>query len=94
MPKNEHTALCFAFCPQVEKIVVAYDSNHIKVFDLLNQCVHKWSKTNTMPRNFLSRYQRLVGVTALSETKFLFYSNYTYTVLDITLPVKDEVKIT
>ena len=77
--------LSLSICPQLEKLVVAYDSNHIQVFDLLNKCLHAWSRTNgdRFPSNFLSRFNRLVGVTTLTETRFLFYSNYTYTILDL-----------
>ena len=77
--------LSLSVCPQLEKLVVAYDSNHIQVFDLLNKCLHPWSRTNgdRFPNNFLTRFNRLLGVTTLSETRFLFYSNYTYTILDL-----------
>ena len=33
----------------------------------------------------MNRYNRLIGAVALTENKFLFYSNYTYTILDITV---------
>lgn len=76
-------------------MVVAYDSNYIRVFDLLNKCLHPWSRTNgtRFPSNFLSRYNRLLGATSLSESKFLMYSNYTYTILDINQGLPSEALI-
>jgi hypothetical protein len=84
---NGTQALCMTICPQLEKAVVAYETNHICVFDLNNKCLHEWSRTNgsLIPSNFKSRYNRLIGVTALNENKFLFYSNYTFTILDLTI---------
>ena len=81
----DETALCMTVCPENEKMVIAYDNNKIKVFDIYNKCFHKWTNENdnSFPDNFLSRYNRLIGVTALSATKFVFHSNYTYTILDL-----------
>ena len=83
---SDEIALCMTVCPENDKMVIGYDSNKIKVFDIYNKCFHSWTKQNDnlFPENFLSRYNRLIGVTALSATKFLFYSNYTYTILDLT----------
>lgn len=86
-------------CPQVEKMVVAYDTNFIQVFDLNNTCMHQWSRTNGkyFPHNFMTRFNRIVGITALSEQKFLLYTNYTYIVFDLALDLpkmpNSEVKI-
>lgn len=69
-----------------DKLVVCYDSNQIAVFDLLNHKMHDWSKRNMdkIPKNFLNRFNRIVGITQISSSKFILYTNYTYTVLDIT----------
>lgn len=82
-------ALCMTFCPENEKAVVAYDTNKIMVFDINNKCLHSWSRQSSanFPSNFLNRYNRLVGICALSSTKFLAYSNYTYTILDLLKPL-------
>ena len=79
----------------LEKLLVAYDSNKVAVFDLLNYRLHEWTKQNLdrMPANFLNRYNRMVGCVAVSENKFVLYTNYTYCVLDLTLPVPTEVEI-
>jgi hypothetical protein len=49
-----------------DKLVVCYDSNHVQVFDLLNKRLHDWSRRNgpeRFPQNFLTRYNRMVGLT-------------------------------
>jgi hypothetical protein len=46
-----------------------------------------------LPRNFLTRYNRLIGVAHLSEHKLIMWSNYTYAVLDITVDLPTEVQI-
>lgn len=90
--------LCATSSPDGEKLLIAYSSNKIRIFDIMNKCLHPWSRKNDelFPHNFLIRYNRLIGATSLSNTKFLFYSNYTYSILDLTkdLPVNPpEVKI-
>jgi hypothetical protein len=94
-------ALCLTFCPENENIVVAYDNNKIQVFDGLNKCLHSWSKQSAdcFPSNFLNRYNRMVGCCALSAHKFILYTHYTYTILDISQPLMNidgqaQVKIT
>lgn len=72
----------------MEKMVVAYDvNNYIQVFDLNNNCLHPWSRVNGkfFPNNFMTRFNRIVGITALSEQKFILYSNYTYIVFDLAI---------
>lgn len=90
-------ALCVTTCPQLEKMVVAYDSNLLLAYDLNNKCLHDWSRRNhdSFPHNFLTRYNRLVGLVSLSDTKFLAYSNYTYTILDLNtdLPKYEDSKV-
>lgn len=72
-----------------DKLVVCYDSNKVQVFDLLNKKIHDWSKRNMdkFPQNFLNRFNRFVGITAVSTTKYILYTNYTYIVLDLTQDV-------
>lgn len=67
-----------------DRLVVAYDSNKLAVFDMLNKCLDQWtvSNINKLPSNFLTRYNRIVGVLPVSKSRFLFYTNYTYFVLD------------
>lgn len=47
-----------------EKIIVVYDSNRIAVFDTLNKRLHDWTKRHLerLPKNWLDRYNRLIGV--------------------------------
>ena len=91
------TPLAITVCPDSEKMVVGYDSNKIMVFDIHNKCLHPWTRANDsyFPQNFLNRFNKFVGATPLSPEKFLFYTNYTYTILDITKSLNhiSEVKI-
>ncbi len=48
---------------------------------------------NKFPTNFLNRYNRIVGLTQVSDTKYLVYTNYTYIVLDLTQTIPSEVDI-
>ena len=82
IPSNE-LPLSMCFSPLGDKLALSYDSNNISVIDTLNRCLHPWSKQNSIPTNFLKRYTRLLGSVALTGEKFLFYSNYTYCVLDL-----------
>lgn len=96
LPKIKGIPLTLTVCPDQEKLVVAYDTNRIMVFDINNRCLHPWSRSNDdlFPMNFLKRYNRMIGSTALNSSKFLFYTNYTYCILDLNkgLP-SEEVKI-
>eukprot|EP00347_Sterkiella_histriomuscorum_P013585 403364154 len=78
-----------------DKLVVAYDSNKIMVYDLLNKKIHDWSaqNSNQLPRNFMTRFNRFVGITQLSSSKYLLYTNYTYSILDLSQSVPTEVEI-
>ena len=77
----------------MDKLVVAYDSNKIAVFDLLNKQLHPWTVKNIkkFPRNFLNRYNRFVGAIPINESKFLLYTNYTYCVLDLDAEMPDQI---
>ncbi|MFO0117555.1 MAG: hypothetical protein ACK521_08045 [bacterium] len=87
------TPLCAT--SDLDKLLVAYDSNKIVVFDLLNLRLHEWTKLHVdrLPSNFLNRYNRIIGCVGVSESKFVLYTNYTYCVLDLNLPVPAEVEI-
>ena len=79
-----------------DKLILAYDSNKILVLDLLNKRIHDWSKKNSadrLPANFLNRYNRIVGITQVSPSKYILYTHYTYIVLDLTQDVPLEVEI-
>ena len=80
----------------MDKLLVAYETNKIVVFDLLGKQLHGWSReyVDKLPKNFLSRYNRLIGVSQYSDNKYILYSNYTYSVLDLTRPLPEEVTIT
>ena len=58
---NELPLACVS---DLDKLVVAYDSNRIAVFDLNNKRLHDWTKQNLerFPNNFLSRFNRIVGI--------------------------------
>jgi hypothetical protein len=79
-----------------DKLIIAYDTNKILVLDLLNKRIHDWSRKNPadkFPMNFLNRYNRIVGITQVSSTKYLLYTHYTYAVLDLTQEVPAEIEI-
>ena len=75
----------------MDKLVVAYESNKVGIFDLVNKQLHPWTVKNIskFPRNFLQRYNRFIGVCKVSESKFLLYTNYTYSVLDLNQVMPD-----
>lgn len=78
----------------MDKLLVGYDSNHIALFDLLNRQVHPWTIENidSLPRNFLSRYNKFAGVAQLTDSKYLLYTSYTFCVLDLTAQVPQAVE--
>lgn len=71
----------------MDKIVAAYDTNKVVVFDTINRRMHQWTVDNLtkLPKNFLSRYNRIIGVVQLSTHKYILWTNYTYAVLDLQL---------
>lgn len=79
----------------LDKLLLSYDSNKIVIFDLINRKLHDWTVTNLskIPKNFLTRYNRTVGVSQLSDRKYLLWSNYTYSVLDLAVEMPAEVQI-
>lgn len=84
LPASPATALC-AHLDQ-DTLLLAYDSNHITAFDLLNHRLHDWSRKygNAFPSNFLNRYNRYVGITQLANTKkYIVYTNYTYCLVNL-----------
>ncbi len=85
-----------AVLSDMDKLVLTYDSNKVTVLDTINRRFHPWSLKNMqkMPVNFLRRYNRLVGITQLSLNKFILWTNYTYSVLDLEVELPEEVKIT
>ena len=87
--KSETDALplCFALCPDSDRLVIGYDDNRIAVVDIHNKSLSEWSKMNKnrFPSNFLKRYNRYMGILALTSTKFLIYTNYTCINLDLSV---------
>lgn len=85
LPCMQECGVPLAMTSDEDKLIVAYDSNKMAVFDLLNKCLHEWTVANIekLPSNFLTRYNRIVGVVAVSKSRFMFYTNYTYFVLDL-----------
>jgi transketolase len=57
--------LPLAIHSDMDKLIMAYDSNKIAVFDTINKRLHPWTLQNMdkMPENFLRRYNRIVGIT-------------------------------
>lgn len=95
LPAMQDCGVPLCITSDAEKAVVVYDSNKIVIFDTLNTKLHDWSKQNLdrLPKNYLDRYNRLIGIVALSDSKFLLYSNYTYSVLDMNAEVPEMVEI-
>ena len=79
----------------MDKLIIAYDSNKIAVFDTINKRFHPWTLKNMdkMPQNFLRRYNKIVGITQLTLNKFILWTHYTYAVLDLNVELPEEVKI-
>lgn len=79
----------------MDKILLAYDSNKILILDSINRKLHPWSLKNMqkIPVNFLKRYNRIVGITQLGLNKFVLWTNYTYSVLDLEVELPEEVLI-
>lgn len=71
------------------KLLIAYDSNKILAYDTQAFELHSWSKANIdkFPKNFLNRFNRIIGLTQINEDKFIAYTNYTY----ITLNLKERI---
>ena len=46
LPKIKGIPLTLTVCPDQEKMVAAYDTNRIMVFDINNKCLHPWSRRN------------------------------------------------
>lgn len=43
---------------------MAFDTNHIVVFDTINRKLHQWSldNMNKIPLNYMRRYNRVIGI--------------------------------
>jgi hypothetical protein len=74
-----------AVTSDMDKLVIAYDSNKILVLDTINRKLHQWSldNINKLPENYLRRYNRILGIVQLTTHKYILWSNYTYCVLDL-----------
>ena len=92
LPFVESAGTPLAITSDFDKIVVAYETNHILVFDLVNKQLHPWSVNNfdNLPKNWLSRYNRITGLKNLSDTKFLLFTNYSFSILDLDQPIPQE----
>lgn len=95
LPFMQECGIPLSVTSDFDKVVVAYDSNKIAVFDSLNLKLHAWTKENLnkMPKNFLDRYNRIVGLVPVSDSKFVIWTNYTYCLLDLNASVPSEVEI-
>jgi hypothetical protein len=84
-----------ALSQDMDKLVIAYDSNKIVVFDSINRKLHQWTLDNLtkLPQSFLRRYNRILGLVQLSTHKYILWTNYTYAVLDLQLELPTEVQI-
>ena len=69
----------------MDKLLVAYDTNRLALFDLNNRQLHPWTleKGTLLPRNFLTRYNRFVGIEQITDSKYILYTHYTFSVLDL-----------
>lgn len=84
-----------ALSQDMDKLVIAYDTNKIVVFDSINRKLHQWTLDNLtkLPQSFLRRYNRILGLVQLSTHKYILWTNYTYAVLDLQLELPTEVQI-
>ncbi|CDW74499.1 u3 small nucleolar rnaassociated protein [Stylonychia lemnae] len=94
LPMIENSLSLCAHSDQ-DKLIVAYDSNKVTVFDLNNKKIHSWSAANQdkFPQNYLTRFNRTVGIAQVSSSQYIIYTNYTYSVLDINKGLPEEVEI-
>ena len=55
LPILEGAGTPLAMTSDMDKLVVAYDSNKVGIFDLVNKQLHPWTVNNfsKFPRNFL-----------------------------------------
>jgi hypothetical protein len=95
LPSMQGCGIPLAITSDADKAIVAYDSNKLVIFDTINMKLHDWTKSNLdkMPQNFLNRYNRIIGLTMLTDSKVIAFSNYTYAILDLDAPVPREVEI-
>lgn len=95
LPHMQGCGTPLAVASDADKVVIAYDTNKIVLFDSINLRLHDWTKRylDRLPDNFLDRYNRMIGAICLSDSKILLYTNYTYCVLDLNLPMPAEVEI-
>ena len=95
LPSMQACGVPLAITSDSDKVLLAYDSNKIAVFDTINMRLHDWTKKHfdKMPENFLDRYNRIIGMTMISDSKVMLYTNYTYSVLDLNAPVPKEVDL-
>lgn len=95
LPAMQACGTPLAITSDADKAIVAYDTNKLAVFDTINMRLHEWTKQHIdrMPENFLDRYNRIIGLTILNETKTLVFTNYTFCVLDLAASVPKEVDL-
>jgi len=94
LPSLTKLGMPLVFASDMDKLLVGYDSNHIALFDLLNRQVHPWTteNTNSLPRNFLNRYNKFAGALQITDSKYLLYTSYTFCVLDLNSQVPNSVE--
>lgn len=86
--------LTLHFSSNSDAFLVAYaNSNLIAVHSLISKSLHPWSIENSFQnasKEYRNRYNRITGVIERSPTKFVFYTHYTWFVLDLSqdLPVE------
>ena len=75
------------FSSDQDAFLVAYAfSNLVTVHSLNSRSLHPWSTSNPiskLTKEFKNRYNKIVGIVERSPSKFVFYSHYTWFLLDL-----------
>lgn len=91
MTTGASTPLCVHFSSSGDSLIVAYaQDNLVVVYDLNNKCLHPWSikyGPSAFAKEFRNRYNRIIGISEVSSSKFILYTNYTWCVLDLEAPI-------
>lgn len=76
-------------CLEGDKLIVVGDKNEIMFYDVTHKSLDKWSKQygNSLPSNYLDRFNRVYDIIQINPHKYLLYTHYTFIILDTTKPL-------
>ena len=78
-----------------DRLIVWYDSNKFLIHNLKDRELSKYSKQNlkSFPSNYLNHFNRIYGVVEISESKFILYTHYTHTFIDLNEKIPEISKV-